>query len=82
MEIKLILMRHHPLTNFELQKYYRNQTRFNGVYLRDNLSKIKDEAYVINLDEYSNIGTHWIALYASNNSATYFNSFVVEHIPE
>ena len=37
----------HPLTNFEIQKYYQNESRFNGVYSRDNLSKnIKDEAYV------------------------------------
>ena len=57
----------HPLTNFEIQKYYHNQPRFNGVYSRDNLPNIKDGAYVINLDEYSNIGTHWIALYVLNN---------------
>ena len=48
----------HPLTNFEIQKYYHNQTRFNGVYSRDNLPEIKDGAYVINPDEYSDIGTH------------------------
>ena len=59
-----------------------NEPRFNGVYSRDNLSdKIKDGAYVINLDEYSDIGTHWIALYALNN-VTYFDSFDVEHIPK
>ena len=73
----------HPLTNFEIQKYYQNEPRFNGVYSRDNLpNKIKDGAYVINLDEYSDIGTHWIALYAFNNNVTYFNSFGVEHIPK
>ena len=54
----------HPLTNFEIIKYYENEWRFNVVYSRDNLpNKIKDRAYVINLDEYSDIGTHWIALY-------------------
>ena len=54
----------HPLTNFEIQKYYQNEARFNGVYSRDNLPKtIKDETYVINLDEYAGIGTHWIALF-------------------
>ena len=52
-----------PLTNFKIQKYYQNQTRFNGVYSRDNLPKIKGGAYVINLDNYSDIGTHSIALY-------------------
>ena len=43
----------HPLTNFEIQKYYQNETGFDGVYWRDNLSKIKDGAYIINFDEYS-----------------------------
>ena len=71
----------HPLTNFEIQKYYQNEPRFNGVYSRDNLPKIKDGAYVINLDEYSDIGTHWVALYVQNN-VTYFDSFGVEHIPK
>ena len=72
----------HLLINFEIQKYCHNLTRFNGVYSRDNLSKIWDEAYVINLDEYSDIGIHWIALYVLNNDVTYFNSFGVEHIPK
>ena len=71
----------HPLTNFEIQKYYQNQPRFNGVYSRDNLPKIKDGVYIINLDEYSDIGTHWIALYVLNN-VTFFYSFGVEHIPK
>ena len=69
------------LTNFEIQKYYQNEPRFNGVYSRDNLTnKIKDGAYVINLDEYFDIGTHWIALYALNNNVTDLDSFGVEHI--
>ena len=51
----------HPLTNFEIQKYYQHEPRFNGAYSRDNLPKIKDGAYVINLDEYSNIRTLWVA---------------------
>ena len=72
----------HPLTNFEIQKYYQNEPRFNGVYSRDNLPKIKDGAYVINLDEYSDIGTHWVALYVHNDDVTYFDSFGVEHIPK
>ena len=72
----------HSLTNFEIQKYYHNLTRFNDVYSRDNLPKIKDEAYVVNLDVYSDIWTHWIALYVLNNDVTYFDSFGVEHIPK
>ena len=66
--------------------YYQNEPGFNGVYCRDNLpDKIKDEAYayVINLDEYFDIGSHLIALYVNNKkSVTYFDSFGVEHIPK
>ena len=73
----------HPLANFEIQKYYQNEHKFNGVYSRDNLSsKIRDRAYVINLDKYSDIGTHWVALYVYNDNITYFDSFGVEHIPK
>ena len=77
-------MSHHPLTNFEIQKYYKNELKSNGVYSRDNLpDKIKDGGYIINLDEYSGIGTHWIVLYVlNNNNVTYFDSFGVEHIPK
>ena len=77
-------MPRHLLTNFEIQKYYQiHEKRFNGVYLSDNLpDKLKDGTYVINLDEYSDIGTHWVALYVLNNDATYFDSFGVEHIPK
>ena len=72
----------HPLTIFEIQKYYQNESRFNGVYSRDNLTEIRDEAYVINFDEYSDIGTHWVPLHVNNDDVTYFDSFGVEHIPK
>ena len=55
----------HSFTNFEIPKYYQNKSKFNGVYSRNNLPKIKDGAYVINLDEFKSIGTHWIALYVN-----------------
>ena len=48
------------LTNFEIQKYYQNQPKFIGAYSRGNLAKIKDGAYVINLDKCESIGTLWI----------------------
>ena len=71
----------HPLTNFEVQAYYQNEPRLIGVYSRDNLpDKMKDVAYVANLDEYSDIGTHWIALYVNNKTVTYFDSFGIKHI--
>ena len=73
----------HPLTNFEIQKYYQNEPRFNGVFSRDNLpNNIKNGAYVINLDEHHDIGTRWVALYVNNKTIIYFDSFGVEHIPK
>ena len=57
-------MKPHPLTNFEIQTYSENEPRLNGVFSRDNLlKKIKDGAYVINLDEHEDTGTHWVALF-------------------
>ena len=64
-----------------MQKSYKNEPRFTAVYSIDNLPRVKDGAYIINLDEYSDIGTHWVALYINNNDVTYFDSFEVEHIP-
>ena len=72
----------YPLTNFETQKYYQNEPKFNGVCSRDNLPKIKDGSYVINFDQFKTIGTHWIALYVNSNNIKYFDSFGVEHIPK
>ena len=72
----------HPLTNFEIQKYYKNEPRFNGVFLEIiYLKKIKDGAYIMSLDEYANLGTHWIALFCKKNEIVYFDSFGVEYIP-
>ena len=69
----------HPLTNFEIQKYYQNEPRFNGVSSRDNLTEVKRGVYIINLDDYSDIGIHWVALCVHNDDVTYFDSFGVEH---
>ena len=68
----------HPLTNIEINEYYKNEPRFNGVYSRNNLPKIiKKGAYVIKLDEYANI-----ALFVKPKYTVYFDSFGVEHIPK
>ena len=53
-----------------------------GFFSRNNLPEIKDGAYVINIDEFNSIGTHWIALYVNGTNVTYFDSFGVEHIPK
>ena len=63
----------HPLTNLEIRKYYLNEPKFIGFYSRNNWSKIKYGGYIINLDEYESIGTHWIALYINAENVTQFN---------
>ena len=76
-------MPQHPLTNFGIKEYYENEPRFNGVYSRDNLPKtIRNGTYVINLDEYEDVGTDRIALYVKNNKIIYFDYFGVEHVPK
>ena len=76
------LMSPHPLTNFEIQKYYENEPRFNGVSSRDNLpKKIKDGTYVINTDEYADTGTQWMALFCKKIKL-FILIVGVEHIPE
>ena len=64
----------HPLSNFGIQKYYQNEPKFNGVYSKNNLPKIKDGEYVLNLDGSKLIGAHWITLYVNNNSLTNFTA--------
>ena len=77
------LLPFHPLTNIEISEYYKNEPRFNGVYSRNNLpNKIKKGAYVINLDEYENTGTHWVSLFVKPKYTVYFDSFGIEHIPK
>ena len=77
------LLPFHPLANIEINEYYKNEPRFNDVYSRNNLpNKIKKGAYVINLDEYENTVTHWVALFVKTNEAIYFDSFGTEHIPK
>ena len=76
------------LINFEIQTYYQNKPKFSGVYSRNNLPKIKDGTYVISLDKFKSIVTHWIALYVNGNNrrpsydAIYINCFGVEYSPK
>ena len=66
----------HPLTNFKIQKYYENKSRFIGAFSRDNIpKKIRDGTYIINLDEYKDVGTHWIVLFCNRSEIVYFDSF-------
>ena len=72
----------HPLANFEIQKYYQNEPKVNGVYSRNNLPKVKVGAYVTSLVNYKSIGTHWITLSVNSCNVTYFEDFGVEYIQE
>ena len=81
MEKNGIFMPPHALTNFEIQKYYQNGPRFNCVCSRNNLlKKIKDGACIINLDEYADVGKHWIALFCNRSEVVYFDSFGFEYV--
>ena len=86
MEVKKtlnLLLPFHPLTNIEINEYYKNERRYNRVYSRNNLPNgVKKGAYVINLDEYENTGTHWVSLFVKPKYTVYFDSFGIEHIPK
>ena len=72
--------------DFQIQRYYQNEPKFNGIHSRNKLLKIKDGAYVSSLDEFKSIGIHWIALYVNGDDGstsydgTYFDTFGFEHI--
>ena len=72
----------HPLSNSETQKYNQNEPKFSGAYSKNNLPKIKDVPFTVNLDEYKSMGTYRITLYVNDNNVTYFDSFGVQHIPK
>ena len=72
----------HPLTNFEIKRYFQNQWKFNGVYLRNKLPEIKDGTFAISLDEYKSVGVHWVSLYVNGENLTYFDGFGVENVPK
>ena len=70
----------HVVIDFEIEKHYQNKTRFNSVHSKNNLLTIKNTAYLINLDEFPNITTHWITCYVKNDEVLYFASFGVNSI--
>ena len=72
----------HTLPNFEIKRSYADEPKLNGLHSRNNLLKIENEAYIINLDEYESMATHWITLYVNDDFVTYLDSFGVEHIPK
>ena len=72
----------HPLNNVKITNYFNYESRFNGVFSRNNLPRIKDGAYIIKLDDKNSKGTHWISLFIDRNAAVYFESFEIEYISQ
>ena len=72
----------HPLTNFEITEYFKDEKRFNGVFSRNNLPKLKNGGYVINLDHSKNTGTYWVVIFVKEDEVIYFDRFGVEYIPK
>ena len=70
------------MNNVEITNYFKYEVRINGVFSRNNLPRIKDWAYVINLDDRNSKGTHWVSLFIDKNIAIYFDSFGIEYIPQ
>ena len=64
-----LLVQLHPLNNVKITNCFNYEPRFNGVFLRNNLPRIKDGAYVINLDDKKSKGTHWVSLFIDKNTA-------------
>ena len=71
----------HPSNNMEITNYFNYEPKFNGAFSRNNLSRIKDGAYVMNLDDKNSKGTHWISSFIDRNAAVYFVSFLIQYIP-
>ena len=70
------------MTNFETMDYFKDVKGFNRVFSRNNLPKLKNGAYIINLHHAENTGTHWVVIYFLKNEVIYFDSFGVEYIPK
>ena len=79
---KKSLIPFHPLTNFEIIDYFKDELRFNGVFSRNNLPNLKNGTYIINLDHSENTGTHWVVIFVKKDEVIYFDSFRVEYIPK
>ena len=77
-----ILVLLHPLNNIEITNYFKYEPRFNEVFSRNNLHRIKDGAYLINLDDKNSKGTHWVSLFIDRSTGVHFDSFGIEYVPQ
>ena len=65
-----------------MMDYFKDVKGFNGVFSRNNLPKLKNGAYVINLDHSENTLKQWVVIFVKSNEVIYFDSFGVEYIPK
>ena len=79
---KKFLVLLHPSNNIEITNYFSCEPRSNSVFSRNNLPRIKDAAYVINLDDKNSKGTHWVSLFIDKSIAVYFDFFGIGYIPQ
>ena len=77
-----ILVPLHSLNNIKITEYFNYEATFHGVFSGNNLTKIKDGAYVINIDDKKSKGEHWVLLFSEKHLAVYFGSFGIEYIPQ
>ena len=71
-----------PLKQYQVTGYFNYESRFKGVFLRNNLPRIKHGSYVTNIDNKNSEGTIWVSLFNDRNAAVYFDSFGIEYIPQ
>ena len=72
----------HPFSNIKITYYFNYEPRLNSIFSRNNLPRIKDGAYVINLNDKKSKGKHWVSLFIDRNTAVYFDSFGIKCIPQ
>ena len=72
----------HPFGKIEITKYSNYRPRFHNIFSRDNLPRINDNAYAINLDDKQSNGTHWVPLFIDKNTAVQFNSIWTGYNPQ
>ena len=78
--IFLVLL--HNLSNTEITNYIKYKIRFNCVFLRNIIPRIKDGACVVNLNDKNSKGRQWVSSFIDENTAVYLDSFGIEYIPK
>ena len=79
---RIFLVLLHNLSNTEITKYIKYKIRFNDVFLRNIISRIKDGVCVVNLNDKNGKGRQWVSSFIDVNTAVYLDSFGIEYIPK